>query len=49
MAANAKARLLDLPDRLVSARREISGRMMFTTSFGIEDQAITHAIFTEAP
>jgi phosphoadenosine phosphosulfate reductase len=43
-----KARRLDLADRLVSARREISGRMVFTTSFGIEDQAITHAIFTEA-
>jgi phosphoadenosine phosphosulfate reductase len=42
-----KARRLDLADRLVSARREISGRMVFTTSFGIEDQAITHAIFTQ--
>jgi phosphoadenosine phosphosulfate reductase len=41
-----EARRLDLPDRLVSARREISGRIVFTTSFGIEDQAITHAIFT---
>jgi phosphoadenosine phosphosulfate reductase len=39
---------LDLPGRLIAARREISGRMVFTTSFGIEDQAITHAIFTEA-
>jgi phosphoadenosine phosphosulfate reductase len=27
-------------------RREISGRVVFTTSFGIEDQAIAHAIFT---
>jgi phosphoadenosine phosphosulfate reductase len=41
-----EARRLDLPDRLVSARREISGRIVFTTSFGIEDQAIAHAIFT---
>jgi len=42
-----KAKCLDLPDRLVSARREISGRIVFTTSFGVEDQAITHAIFTQ--
>jgi phosphoadenosine phosphosulfate reductase len=41
-----EARRLDLPDRLVSARREIGGRIVFTTSFGIEDQAIAHAIFT---
>lgn len=37
---------LDLPERLVRIRREISGRIVFTTGFGIEDQAITHAIFT---
>jgi hypothetical protein len=37
---------LDLPERLITARREIRGRIVFTTSFGIEDQAITHAIFT---
>ena len=37
---------LDLPERLVRVRQEISGRIVFTTSFGIEDQAITHAIFT---
>jgi phosphoadenosine phosphosulfate reductase len=37
---------LDLPERLMMARREISGHIVFTTSFGIEDQAITHAIFT---
>jgi phosphoadenosine phosphosulfate reductase len=42
-----EARRLDLPDRLVRARRAISGRIVFTTSFGIEDQAITHAIFTQ--
>jgi phosphoadenosine phosphosulfate reductase len=38
---------LDLPERLISIRREIGGRIVFTTSFGIEDQAITHAIFTQ--
>ena len=37
---------LDLPERLVMARRAIGGRFVFTTSFGIEDQAIAHAIFT---
>jgi phosphoadenosine phosphosulfate reductase len=37
---------LDLPERLMTVRREISDRIVFTTSFGIEDQAITHAIFT---
>jgi phosphoadenosine phosphosulfate reductase len=43
-----QCRSLDLRGRLTEARREISGRMVFTTSFGIEDQAITHAIFIEA-
>jgi phosphoadenosine phosphosulfate reductase len=36
---------LDLPERLITARRVIGGRIVFTTSFGIEDQAIVHAIF----
>jgi phosphoadenosine phosphosulfate reductase len=43
-----ESRCLDLRGRLIEARREISGRMVFTTSFGVEDQAITHGIFTEA-
>jgi phosphoadenosine phosphosulfate reductase len=38
---------LDLPERLIAVRREIGGRIVFTTSFGIEDQAIAHAIFTQ--
>ena len=38
---------LDLLERLVAARREISGTVVFTTSFGIEDRAITHAIFAQ--
>ena len=37
---------LDLPGRLMTARRAIGGRIVFTTSFGIEDQAIAHSIFT---
>jgi phosphoadenosine phosphosulfate reductase len=36
---------LDLAERLAVLRREISGRIVFTTSFSIEDQAIAHAIF----
>src|SRR5215468_8984684 len=30
---------LDLPERLMAVRREISGPIVSTTSFGIEDQA----------
>ncbi|MPZ58273.1 MAG: phosphoadenylyl-sulfate reductase [Rhizobiales bacterium] len=40
--------LLGLPDRLRVIRDTIPGRIAFTTSFGIEDQAITHAIFDTA-
>jgi phosphoadenosine phosphosulfate reductase len=38
---------LSLGERLASARREIPGRLVFTTSFGLEDQAISHAIFAQ--
>jgi phosphoadenosine phosphosulfate reductase len=38
---------LDLPQRVAMARRDIDGRVVFTTSFGIEDQAIADAIFTQ--
>jgi phosphoadenosine phosphosulfate reductase len=34
-----------LPERLALASRSVAGRLVFTTSFGLEDQAITHAIF----
>jgi len=37
---------LDLEHRLVLARELIPGRIVFTTSFGLEDQFVTHAIFT---
>ncbi len=33
-------------ERLAALRREVPGRIVFTTSFGIEDQAIAHFIFT---
>lgn len=39
---------LDLFERLAAIRRQISGRVVFTTSFGLEDQAIAHAIFAQA-
>jgi phosphoadenosine phosphosulfate reductase len=37
----------DLVKRLADARRAITGRLVFTTSFGLEDQAITHAILSQ--
>ena len=37
----------DLPGRLAAVRAHISGRIVFTTSFGLEDQAIGHAIFMQ--
>ncbi|HEX2510587.1 MAG TPA: phosphoadenylyl-sulfate reductase [Microvirga sp.] len=36
----------NLPARLRAARRLVPGRLVFTTSFGLEDQAIAHAIFS---
>jgi phosphoadenosine phosphosulfate reductase len=36
---------LGLEERLALARAAIPGRLVFTTSFGLEDQAISHAIF----
>lgn len=38
---------LDLDHRLRLARELIPGRIVFTTSFGIEDQLVTHSIFTQ--
>src|ERR1700749_4255900 len=38
---------LDLFERLAAIRAEIPGRVVFTTSFGLEDQAIAHAIFAQ--
>ena len=39
---------LDLFARVATIRSLISGRIVFTTSFGLEDQAIAHAIFSQA-
>lgn len=35
---------LPLADRLRATRDAVAGRLVFTTSFGLEDQALTHAI-----
>ncbi|PWB79269.1 MAG: phosphoadenylyl-sulfate reductase [Methylocystaceae bacterium] len=39
--------VLDLDHRLKLARELVPGRIVFTTSFGIEDQLVTHSIFTQ--
>jgi len=39
---------LDLFQRVAAIRAQIPGRVVFTTSFGLEDQAIAHAIFAQA-
>lgn len=38
---------LDLFKRAAAIRSHIPGRIVFTTSFGVEDQALTHAIFSQ--
>jgi phosphoadenosine phosphosulfate reductase len=38
---------LDLDHRLRLVREVIPGRIVFTTSFGVEDQFIAHSIFTQ--
>jgi len=38
----------DLFERLATVRALVGGRIVFTTSFGLEDQAIGHAIFSQA-
>jgi len=49
IAARLGSRLhaLDLFQRLVVIRNEVDGPIVFTTSFGLEDQAIAHAIFVQ--
>lgn len=38
---------LDLFERVAAARKAIAGPLVFTTSFGLEDQAIGHAILSQ--
>jgi phosphoadenosine phosphosulfate reductase len=44
---NARFRAADLFERLAVAAAEVPGRLVFTTSLGLEDQAIAHAIFAQ--
>ncbi len=50
MAAVLAARFasLDLFQRLAAIRAAVAGKIVFTTSFGLEDQAIAHAIFAQS-
>lgn len=43
---NAALKPLDLAGRLAAIAAAVPGRIVFTTSFGIEDQAIAHAILS---
>jgi phosphoadenosine phosphosulfate reductase len=45
----ARLQSLSLPERLVACLPWVNGCIRFTTSFGLEDQALTHAIATHAP
>jgi phosphoadenosine phosphosulfate reductase len=38
---------LDLFERLAAIRARIAGRIVFTSSFGLEDQAIAHALLSQ--
>jgi phosphoadenosine phosphosulfate reductase len=38
---------LDLFERLAAICNELNGAIVFTTSFGLEDQAIAHAVFAQ--
>src|SRR5262245_33508511 len=44
---SARFRAADLFERLALTAAALSGRLVFTTSLGLEDQAIAHAIFAQ--
>jgi phosphoadenosine phosphosulfate reductase len=44
----AEFRGLDLFERVAILRRRVPGRIVFTTGFGLEGQAIAHAVFSQA-
>jgi phosphoadenosine phosphosulfate reductase len=46
-ALASKLESADLFERVAIIRSHITGRIVFTTSFGLEDQALTHAIFSQ--
>lgn len=39
--------LLEARERLIRLREEVGGRLVFTTSFGLEDQILTHLIASD--
>ena len=47
VALNAELAALAPSDRLQRLRHAVAGRIVFTTSFGIEDQYLTHLIFEQ--
>ena len=44
---STRFRAADLFERVAVAATEVPGRLVFTTSLGLEDQAIAHAIFSQ--
>ena len=42
-----KLKNLNLIDRLLAIRELVEGKIVFTSSLGLEDQAITHSIFSQ--
>lgn len=44
---NSDLQTLDVAGRLRRLRATVAGRIVFTTSFGLEDQYLTHLIFTD--
>ena len=44
---STRFRAADLFERVAVAAAEVPGRLVFTTSLGLEDQAIAHAIFSQ--
>lgn len=46
MSAVAQIASADPSERLVALRHNLPGRIVFTTSFGLEDQMVTHLIAT---
>jgi len=47
MSLNAKLQALSLQERLAALPALVDGPLVFTTSFGIEDQLITHHILSQ--
>ncbi|HPG02953.1 MAG TPA: phosphoadenosine phosphosulfate reductase, partial [Rhodoblastus sp.] len=44
---NAESHRLDALERLRRLRETVQGRIVFTTSFGLEDQYLSHLVFSQ--